>query len=397
MRIVNGLNRYRPMLAMTLLVASLPLGPSTAHGSTFDGLTEWFDQNLIDSKDGMLDASDYLSSAHGFFPVPIIITEPAVGFGLGAAVAYFHPRKELDSETHQHKGPPSISVGFAAATDNDSYLYGGAHSGVWKDDHVRYLGAIAGASVNLRFYPGNRTGGSEDEGIRFNIDGTFLFQQAQFRMRESNWWVGLNYLYINAENAFNAGDEELDDLPQPQFDFNQAGLGAFLEYDGRDTTFTPTNGLRALLEYRNYSDTWGSDFDYDHFLGSVFHFTPFGEYSSLGLRLDGETVSGDVPFFGYPYINLRGIPALRYQGESTVTGELEFLWGVTHRWTLAFFGGVGKTTDIGLFGSDGETVAAGGVGLRYRLARKLGLQAGVDVARGPEETAIYLTIGSAWL
>jgi hypothetical protein len=129
----------------------------------------------------------------------------------------------------------------------------------------------------------------------------------------------------------------------------------------------------------------------------VFHYTPFGEYSSLGLRLQGETVDGDVPFFGYPYINLRGIQALRYQGETALTAEVEYLWGITPRWTLAFFGGLGKTTAIGAFGGDGETVGAGGVGFRYRLARKLGLQAGVDLARGPEDTAIYLTIGSAWL
>ena len=29
-------------------------------------------------------------------------------------------------------------------------------------------------------------------------------------------------------------------------------------------------------------------------------------------------------------------------------------------------------------------------------ARKLGMQVGMDVARGPEETSIYLTVGSAW-
>ena len=32
----------------------------------------------------------------------------------------------------------------------------------------------------------------------------------------------------------------------------------------------------------------------------------------------------------------------------------------------------------------------------YRLAKKQGLQAGVDIARGPEDTSIYLTVGSAW-
>jgi hypothetical protein len=365
---------FRAHLLAALLV-SLVSGPTTAHASWFGGLSEWFDDNLVDPEDGMVDMSDYLSSAAGFLPVPIIITEPAVGFGLGVAVAYFHPPNERDAEEHDHTGPPSISVGFAARTDNDTYLYGGAHSGVWRDDHIRYLGAIAKVSVNLKFYP-SRAGQEQDQGIGFNVDGTFLYQQMQFRLRESNWWLGANYLYINAENTFKVGPDSGTDLPEPRFGFEQGGLGAFVEYDGRNTTFTPSAGLRAIFEFRNYDSAWGSDFDYDHLMGGLYHFTPFGDYSSLGIRLEGETVTGDVPFFAYPYVSLRGIPALRYQGEDVVTAEVEYLWGITPRWTLALFGGVG---------------------FRYRLARKLGLQAGVDVARGPEDTSIYLTVGSAWL
>ena len=30
------------------------------------------------------------------------------------------------------------------------------------------------------------------------------------------------------------------------------------------------------------------------------------------------------------------------------------------------------------------------------IARKLGLHASMDIALGPEETAIYLQVGSAW-
>ncbi len=87
---------------------------------------------------------------------------------------------------------------------------------------------------------------------------------------------------------------------------------------------------------------------------------------------------------------------MRYQGEEVATVEAEYLWGITPRWSVVFFGGVGKTSAIGDFGVEGETVAAGGMGFRYRLARKYGLQVGVDVARGPEDTAAYLTVGSAW-
>jgi hypothetical protein len=34
--------------------------------------------------------------------------------------------------------------------------------------------------------------------------------------------------------------------------------------------------------------------------------------------------------------------------------------------------------------------------LRYEIARKFGLHVGIDVARGPEDTAFYLQVGSAW-
>ena len=362
----------------------------------FGSLSKWFDENMIDPEDGMMDVSDYLSGHTGYFPAPIIITEPAIGFGLGAAVAYFHPPKERDTEQHPHKGPPSISVGFGAKTDNGTYFYGGAHSGVWRDDHIRYLGALAKANVNMTFYPNLGELDSNDDGIKFNVDGTYLYQQMQFRLKESNWWLGANYLYVTAENTFQQIEDQELELPDPLSKFDMGGLGAFIEYDGRNTTFTPSNGLKAVLEYRNYDESWGSDFDYDHLMAGIHHYTPFGDYSSLGLRLEGELVSGEVPFFGYPFVNLRGIPAMRYQGKDVITAEAEYLWGITPRWTLVFFGGVGKTSAISEFGGEGETVGAGGMGFRYRLARKLGLQSGIDVARGPEETSIYLTIGSAW-
>lgn len=358
---------------------------------------DWFENTLIDPEDGMLDASDYLASAKGFLPVPIIITEPAVGYGLGLVVAYFHAPQELVPEEHSHKGPPSISVGFGAKTENDTYMYGGGHLGVWKDDHIRYTGAVAKVNVNLTFYLDGRDDQfALDEGIGFNIDGSFLFQQAKFRIGESNWWIGADYLYLSASNTFELGSILPPEIPNPAFDFDLGGIGLLVQYDGRNTIFTPTDGLSATFKFLNYDKNWGSDYDYDIFKGSLLHFTPFGDYSSLGLRLEGQATSGDAPFFAYPFVDLRGIPAMRYQGESTLVGEAEYLWGITPRWTLVFFGGVGKTTSINEFLEDGKTVGAGGLGFRYRLARKFGLQAGVDVARGPEETSIYLTVGSAW-
>jgi len=361
------------------------------------GIGDWFNDTLIDPEDGMLDASDYLASASGFLPIPIIITEPAVGFGLGAAVAYFHAPKELDPEEHPHHGPPSISVGFGGKTDNGTYFYGGAHMGVWKDDHIRYMGAVAKLNVNMAFYLDDRQETfNKDGGIDFNLDGTFLYQQATFRLKESNWWIGANYIYFTATNTFELGNILPPEFPDPAFDLDLGGLGIVLQYDGRNSVFTPSSGLSAKFEYKNFDDNWGSDFDYDDYKGSLFHYTPFGDHSSLGLRLQAQTVNGDVPFFAYPFVFLRGIPAMRYQGESVVTGEAEYLWGVTPRWSVVFFGGFGYTSSINRFKETNQTVGAGGLGFRYRLAKRQGLQTGIDIARGPEDTSIYLTVGSAW-
>ena len=79
-----------------------------------------------DPSDGQFDTSEWLGSKSGFLPVPIIITEPAVGYGGGAALAYFHPRGDAELQQLEESGliglPPTISVAFGSATENGSWL-----------------------------------------------------------------------------------------------------------------------------------------------------------------------------------------------------------------------------------------------------------------------------------
>jgi hypothetical protein len=233
-------------------------------------MSGWLEDTLTDPQDGMLDASDYLASARGFLPVPIIITEPAVGYGLGLAVAYFHAPKELDKEQHPHVGPPSISVGFGAKTENGTYFYGAGHFGVWKEDHVRYLGAIAKMNVNMAYYPDGLLGENVGpEGIGFNIDGGFLLQDVKFRLKESNWWLGGSYMYVDADNTFDLNFDYPIELPKPTSEFNLGALGAYVQYDATNTIFTPTKGLVAKIKYQNFDQSWGSDFNYNHYSGEL--------------------------------------------------------------------------------------------------------------------------------
>ena len=48
--------------------------------------------------------------------------------------------------------PPSISALFGMYTENDTWMAGGAHLGIWKNDNIRYTGALATGSININFY-----------------------------------------------------------------------------------------------------------------------------------------------------------------------------------------------------------------------------------------------------
>ena len=84
-----------------------------------------------------------------------------------------------------------------------------------------------------------------EDGLDFNIDGMFLLQKMQFRMKESNWWMGGSYLYSSAENTFDLNSDLPIELPKPTFEFDLGAVSLFVQYDGRNSTFTPSEGISA--------------------------------------------------------------------------------------------------------------------------------------------------------
>ena len=62
---------------------------------------------------------------------------------------------------------------------------------------------------------------------------------------------------------------------------------------------------------------------------------------------------------------------------------------------LGFLGTGRAATSSGLL-DDAEKARSYGAGFRYLIARKLGLAVGADIARGPEETVLYLAFGNSW-
>lgn len=384
--------------------------PAIASGASF---TEQF----IDPEDGWLDAGDWvLNNAVGFLPLPFVITEPAVGEGVGLAVGFFHPPKEYDSSgVSSPKGRngsdagesdfvlPNITGIAAAVTNNNSWFLGGAHIAHWKDDTIRYEGVLGYASLNLEFFGVSDQIGI-DQGIRFTGEGFFVDQPIAFRLRDSNFFWGVGYKFLDIETETDASaliPPDIVDLIPPEYrrlnlDTQLSALAAFVQYDTLDNSFTPNSGREVQVKIARNDEAIGSDWDFTNVEAYAHQFWALNQKLVLGLRLDYESVHGDVPFFSLPFVDLRGIPAMRFQGEHIAVGESELRWAFHPRISAVGFIGLGRAaasfSDLG----DAGSRVTRGIGIRYYAARKLGLHAGFDVARGPDETHWYLTFGQAW-
>lgn len=359
-----------------------------------------FFNQFIDPKDRKLDASKYLAGRTGFLPIPIIISDPAVGYGGGLVVAFFHESKDEPQEEIGEDDmltlPPSVSFLVGAATENGSWFGAGGHVGSWKKDSIRYTGAAGYADFNLKFYgidPDQPP--SDDNGVKFNIEGFLLLQELKFRIKESNLFLGGRYTYFNSTTNSDIFDT-IPGIPNNGLEDATGGLGLIINYDSRDNMISPSDGHLAKLHAIFYNEAFGGDYDYTKIKACSYSYWPILDNVVLGVRLEGDFIDGDAPFYDVPFISMRGIPALRYQGESVIVTELDARWDITYRWSLVGFGGSGWTAEsIGDFGDESAKFAGGG-GFRYLIARRLGLRVGLDVAVGPEDTVLYMGIGSAW-
>jgi hypothetical protein len=272
-------------------------------------------------------------------------------------------------------------MGFA--TSNGSWGAGGGHMGIWRDDTIRYVGGGAYASMNLDFY------GPTGEARRFVIEAVPLVQEIVFRLAHTPVYAGARWVF--ADSRIRWKDAPPDGVLGSEHESVVSGAGLVLTWDGRDTIFTPSTGTRSEVSVLWYDPAIGSDFKYWKLSAYQLGYLPVLPTLTAALRLDGQLTGGDVPFYALPFVRLRGIPALRYQGTSAVVAEVELRWDVTRRWSAVGFAGVGAVDSV----RDEVPWSTGG-GFRYLLARAFGLRMGVDVARGPEEWAIYVVFGNAW-
>ncbi|GEA61158.1 glyceraldehyde-3-phosphate dehydrogenase [Vibrio comitans NBRC 102076] len=371
---------------------------------------------------------DYLAdNAYGFLPVPIIITEPAVGYGGGVAGLFLH---ETDEEKERRQKlakesldggaqlvPPAMTAVAAAGTENGTWVVAAGHRRTWMNDSIRYMGggAIGHANIDIYTNPYDLDFIGEIPALKFDTETDFavIMQQVQFRLPKTNWLLGAKQVWststLESSNTLVDMTLQFMDLDKT----NNSGLGLVVEYDSRDNMFFPTKGYSLNADYMWHREEIGADHDYDTLSVEGQAFVPIGEKWIVAFAASFDSISTDETMLtptANPYIDLRGVSAYRYQGDQVATAQAQLMYRIDNRWTILGFYGLGYTHNESLspdFGNcfksncvknstSSTTVDAYGAGFRYQIARRYGLHMGIDLGFSDEEQALYFTVGTGF-
>ncbi|HEX6590490.1 MAG TPA: BamA/TamA family outer membrane protein [Moraxellaceae bacterium] len=353
---------------------------------------------FTDPEDGQLDMSEWLLDMKGFLPVPIIITEPAVGYGGGMGVVFFNESirdASTKARSSGHVTPPDMYGGMAAYTENGTKAAAAGGMMNFADDHYRWRGVVGWVNPNLEFYGKGQVLGAAPV-IDYTLEGWMSSQEGMYRIGDSNTWLVGRWLYLDLDSTFDV-PVQLTRLSDLELKSKSSALGFSVETDTRDNIFTPSKGWTGALDANFYREGWGSDTDFTSYRAHVFSYFPVHKDWILAARLDGRTGDGDVPFYQLPFIDLRGIAAARYQDEHTAVAEAEVRWNTSARWSLIGFVGGGRAWGTRDDFSETPTRVSRGGGFRYLIARRLGLYMGMDYGWGPDDQeAFYIQVGNAW-
>jgi hypothetical protein len=373
------------------LLAMLLLGSLTVSAQTESSPSNaWKASKFKSADDGMLDLSTFLDQANGFVPVIIPITEPAVGVGGVLALVFVDKQGQGEGINR-----PDISAVAGMRTDNGSKGAFLADNRYWQAGQIQTTAALFDAEINLRFYgAGGPAQSEEPREYALATRGGIL--QGKYRLGDSKNWLGAGYILTDTQARFDVFPD-FPDFPDIENKTRSAGLMLGYTFDTRNNVFTPTQGNYLDVSGVLFSESLGSDADFQRASITGVHYRPLSDTWFLGVLGSASVSFGEAPFYLIPAISMRGVPAMSYQGRQVAQVEAELLWQFKPRYAMVLFAGTGRAQDLFERFDSTRDATAGGLGIRYLIAKKYGMHMGADAAYGPDGMAYYVQFGSAWM
>jgi hypothetical protein len=344
--------------------------------------------------DAALQMPDWRPHDFSFIPLPIPVSDPAIGDGLALAAGLLY--KAGGSER------PWTSGAGGLYTDSGSWaalLFQKAYIGA---DRFRLLGAAGLGEFNVDFYGIGSDAGSRGFAIPISQEANFAVVQGLMRVAPHTY-AGLQYRRIEMATTFDleVPPEFPDmDIPERQRDSQTSALGVSGEYDTRDNEYQPTSGLYGTALWLRAAEALGSDHDYSRAEFEMNGYTTAGQRAVWAWRGSACWAGDAAPFYDIcnfgSQSDLRGYVQGRYRDHSMFAVQAEYRRKFSGRFGFVLFAGMGAVAP-GFGEMDSENLLpAAGIGLRYEASRRYRVNIGVDYAVGVDSSAFYFRAGEAF-
>jgi outer membrane protein assembly factor BamA len=329
-----------------------------------------------------------VDDSFSIYGMPIPVVDPTIGNGL--AVGGLGTFRLDADDTVSPRSTVAVGAGY---TDSRSYAFGASTSLYLDEDRYRVDALVGYGNANIKFYGIGSDSLFKDNPLDFNIRGVFASANARVRAVE-HFYLGPLVKYLDSTASFDV----LPGILRPiDLDYRLSGAGLIAEYDSRDTSFSPHEGIYGEMEVTRFDERIGSDFNFFGLDDSLAHYTELTPDLVLAAQGRVAAVAGDAPFFALPYITLRGFPGGKYLNDVTWQAQAELRWRVFWRIGVVAFAGVGQTAPNPGDFIDSDVVYSGGAGVRFVASESERVNLGIDYARASDgDSAFYFRIGEAF-
>ena len=325
--------------------------------------------------------------------VPLLTSSPLLGAGLGAEASYLYDTGRGESSKSQLRvgGQYSNTDSYNMFVKNSAFFY-----------HNAMISTTLGTFSHV-----NNDFQEEGKSIQYNTRTLFLSTLLMYELKD-DFYLGGYVSYKKLEyNALNTDGADFL-LSNGIVGEKSAGLGVAVSYDTRKSKYYPRDALWLSLRVNANPQSLGAENNYYSTIVDA-------RYYAKGLRSEdvwawqfyGQYSSEKTPDTGLPTLSgkslLRGFPSGQFKARYLSGVQTEYRYKITHtKYKLVAFYGVASLNG-GSYGTNGNSreddgiYSSGGIGLRYAIQAKTGVDLRLDlVATSENQQALYLMFNQSF-
>jgi hemolysin activation/secretion protein len=326
---------------------------------------------------------------------PFPLSNPAIGSGVVVVGGYLFPPRKADQIS-----PSSLIGGGGFYTNNGSWAWGVGAKLYLRQDRFRLTLAYGRAQLHYDLYGIGNDAGSLGLSVPVDQGGKALLLESLVRLK-GKIFLGPRYQWrsLNAELTGKNIPPDIH-IDRAELKSKTSAIGFHFQRDLRDNQFYPKAGTLADAVGDFFQGTLGSDFSYQSYIFAFNKYSGISPRQVLAFRIFGCATSGRVPFYDLCLLGMhndvRGYDTGRYRDRLMLTSQLEYRRELPKRFGLVAFFGLGEVAPkVGKFNAN-NLKPAGGMGVRYTLAKKNHVNFRVDYGIGLDGGGVYMGLSEAF-